>query len=374
MKRTSVKLLILACVAATAILFQCDNSSAADRSQKGRASVQLVVRNLAPGQEISEHEWGIVKVEVGVEARRAVQIAKKARSKRTSLRVKVDDKEAACSIMDSSMGYEGKKAYAYRTLGIRLGPKPGPKTIAILYAGFVKRIPVDYEPSGQIEFMGLYGDEAVFGKAPESLRWLGCYLVKESVKTTINGEPVASNATAPADMEEILEGSIPAAEKLKPGSNTVRIEAVDIRGAIWAKEIILHYYPDNRVPAGDAFAVNLGVEETKSGPFYDAVVEGRSLVKTHEFSMPPKPERIGGQTVVPRGKQFSRGSKRSLRARASLPPGKNSTLPMRRTTWPKPASPSTPRPPVPRSWRLQGIAWSLTWPKTSSPVHSPRNG
>ncbi len=296
-----VRFLALACAFIVALLLLSEEVRAADKSKDRRRSEQLVVRNISPGQDITDHEWGIVKVEVGVEKRQVPDSRKKSKSRRSPLKLKVDNKEVSAYVMGSAAGYEGKKTYAYRTLGIRLGAQPGPRTITILYDGLVKSIPVNYSPSGQLEFANFYDDQALFGKRPVTVRWLGCYLLKESVKASINGEPVSPDMVVPSDTPEIVEGSVSPGEILRPGANTVKIEAVDIMGTKREKALTLHYYPDNRVPVGDAFVLNLGLEESKSGPFYDAVVEGGSLVKKREFTMPPRPERIGGQTVVPEG-------------------------------------------------------------------------
>ncbi len=302
MKNEIVHLCALSCAFIVAFLLLCGDVGAADNARDRGRPVQLVVRNISPGQDITDHEWGVVRMEVGVEKRRAPDVGKKLKSKRSPLRVKVDGREVSCYVMGSDTGYEGKNAYAYRTLGVRLGTQPGPRTITILYDNLVRTIPVNYRPSGQIEFTEFYDHQAIFGKKPVSIRWLGCYLLRESVKASVNGEPVSPDMAASVDMQEILDGSISPGERLRIGANSVKIEAVDIMGTKREKELVLHYYPDNRVPLGDAFALNLGVEESKSGPFYDAVVEGGSLVKKREFNMPPKPERIGSETVMPQGK------------------------------------------------------------------------
>ncbi|OPY59876.1 MAG: hypothetical protein A4E57_04637 [Syntrophorhabdaceae bacterium PtaU1.Bin034] len=55
---------------------------------------------------------------------------------------------------------------------------------------------------------------------------------------------------------------------------------------------------------GDTFVLSLGVEESRNGPFYDAVVLGKSIVKKGDFGLPPEPERMGGHIVIPTGQNM----------------------------------------------------------------------
>ena len=99
-----------------------------------------------------------------------------------------------------------------------------------------------------------------------TIHWFGCYLQKESVKVGLNGQPFPPDMEITQDAPEIIAGRISAGEKLKPGTNRVRIEALDIKGVKCVRELVLHYYPDNRIPLGDEFSLNLGLEEPKTAP------------------------------------------------------------------------------------------------------------
>jgi hypothetical protein len=273
------------------------------KSQERHGAEQLVVRNITPGQDVTDHEWGIVRLEIGLEKKGAPDGGGRTKVPRSPLRVKVDNREVSCYVVDSAAGYDGKKTYAYRTVAIRLGAQPGPRVITVLYHGFVRSIPITYNPSGQLEFADLYDQQAILGSKPVTIRWFGCYLSKESVKISVNNEVVPADMDLPQDAPELLAGRISPGKKLKPGANKVRIEALDIRGNKREKDLVVHYYPDNRVPLGDEFALSLGTEEPKDGPFYDAVVEGGSIQRTRKLSRRPGPERMGGQMIIPPGKE-----------------------------------------------------------------------
>ncbi len=135
-----------------------------------------------------------------------------------------------------------------------------------------------------------------------TIHWFGCYLSKESVKISVNNEAVPVDMDLSLDAPELLAGRISPGKKLKPGANKVRIEALDIRGNKRQRDLVFHYYPDNRVPLGDEFSLSLGLEEPKNGPFYDAVVEGGSIQRTRRLDQRPGPERMGGQMIIPPGK------------------------------------------------------------------------
>jgi hypothetical protein len=272
------------------------------KSQDRYRAEQLVVRNITPGQDVTDHEWGIVRLEIGLEKKGAPDNGRKTKVPRSPLRVKVDNREVSCYVVDSATGYDGKKTYAYRTVAIRLGAQPGPRVITVLYHGLVKSIPVTYNPSGQLEFADLYDHQAILGNKPVTIHWFGCYLSKESVKISVNDEAVPADMDVPQDAPELLVGRISPGEKLKPGANKVKIEALDIRGNERERDLVFQYYPDNRVSLGDEFALSLGLEEPKNGPFYDAVVEGGSIQRTHQLGQRPGPERMGGQMIIPPGK------------------------------------------------------------------------
>jgi hypothetical protein len=273
----------------------------ATQGHERRGAERLIVKNIGPGQDITSHEWGMVRLEVGIEKKGAPESGKKMKLRRSPLRVKVDNREVSCYVVGFSTGYEGKKTYAYRTVAIRLGPKPGPRVITVLYDGLVKNVPVNYSPSGQLDFTDLYEHQAILGKKSVTIHWFGCYLLKESVKVSLNGETIATDMEVPADAPDLLGGRISPGDRLAPGENRVRIEAVDTNGSKRQKELVFHYYPDSRIPLGDEFVLNLGLEETENGPFLDAVVEGGSVLKTGEFGQRPGPERMGGQTIIPAG-------------------------------------------------------------------------
>jgi hypothetical protein len=257
---------------------------------------------IIPGEKITHHEWGIVKLEVGVEAERPTAAPKRPGSGRGPLRIKVGEKDVPFYLMGSRAGHVGDMAYLYRTVGIPLGG-PGPKkTITVMLDNLSRSISVDYNPSGQLDLMGLSDNQAIFGSRDVVINWLACYIVKDSIRLFVNGREVAPDARPVEERPELLEGRISVGQKLVAGVNTVTVEGVDIQGSRRKREISLHYYPDNRVRLGDAFVLNLGLEDAKNGPFYEAVVEGASLVKEEDFSGPPGPERIGGRLLVPEGK------------------------------------------------------------------------
>ena len=300
--KKKLALLLLSCAVAASLALQGEHVMAAPASKERGRDVRLLVKNIAAGQEISDHEWGLVRVEVGVETERAPAMGKASRSAHSALRVKVDNKEVPCTLLGARTGYEGKKAYAYRTLGVPLGSTPGPRTITVSLNRLSKTVSVFYRPGGRLEMCGLYDDQALFGPGDVVVNWLGCYLVKESVKVFVNNKGVPSEMGAVEGRPELVEGRVRPRDLLVTGTNTVRIEAVDIRGDKRQREITLHYYPENRVRLGDQFVLSLGLGEPKSGPFYDAVVDGGSLVKKEDLSGPPWPERMGGQMVVPGGR------------------------------------------------------------------------
>lgn len=303
MKTRLMGLAALTCVTLVTLVLVSVVARGATQTHDRRPGEQLVVRNIVAGQDITSHEWGMVRLEVGIERKGAPNSGKRAKARRSPLKIKVDNKEVDCYVVSSSTGYEGKKTYAYKTVAIRLGPQPGPKVITVLNDGLTKSIPVNYNPSGQLEFTNLYDRQAVFGKKPVIISWFGCYLAKESVKISINGEALPSATMEnPPEAPELLAGRISATERLNQGSNKIKIEALDVKGAKFEKELVMQYYPENRVPIGDEFAVSLGMEDPKSGPYHDVTVEGASLVKTGETGIRPGPERMGGQTVVPPGK------------------------------------------------------------------------
>ena len=155
---------------------------------------------------------------------------------------------------------------------------------------------------GSSNSLDLYDHQAILGNKPVTIHWFGCYLSKESVKVSVNNEAVPAEMDVPQDAPELLAGRISPGKKLKPGANKVRIEALDIRGIKRERDLVLQYYPDNRVPLGDEFVLSLGTEEPKGGPFYDAVVEGGSIQRTRNLSQRPGPERMGGQMITPPGK------------------------------------------------------------------------
>jgi hypothetical protein len=294
--------LVISCAVAVCAALGGEGAMAAPASKDRGRDVRLLVKNIAAGQEISDHEWGLVRVEVGVERDRAPAVGRPSRSARSALRVKVDGKEVPCALEGSRTGYEGKKAYTYRTLGVPFGSTPGPRTITVSLNRLSKTVSVSYRPKGQLEICGLYDDQALFGPGDVVVNWLGCYLVKESIKVFVNGKEIPSEMGVVDGRPELVEGRVKPRDMLVTGTNTLRIEAVDIRGDRREREIHLHYYPENRVPLGDLFVLSLGLGEPKSGPFYDAVVDGGSLVKKEDLSGPPWPERMGGQLVVPGGR------------------------------------------------------------------------
>lgn len=283
------------------LLFAATAVSAASEPKDRRQGEQLVVRNITPGQKITEHEWGIVRLELGVEKKGAPESGRKAKLRHSPLKIKVDDREADCFVVDSATGYDGKKTYAYKTVALHLGAQQGPRTITVLYDGLAKSVPITYNPSGQLEFADLYDRQAIFGKKAVTIHWFGCCL-QESVKASLNGMPLQADAEVSQGTPELLSGRISPGERLKPGTNRVRIEAIDISGRKCAKELVLQYYPDNRVPMGDEFAISLGLEEPKNGPFYDTVVKGKAVVRVRQSGQRPAPESLGGRMVVPPGK------------------------------------------------------------------------
>lgn len=178
MKNRIVGFLALSCVFLVTLLLVSLVARAATKPQDRRAAEQLIVKNITPGEDITSHEWGMVRLEVGVEKKRMPDSGTKTRSRRSPLRVKVDSREVSCVVIASSTGYEGKKTYSYRTLAFRLGDQPGPRVITVLYDGLARSIPVTYNPSGQLEFTDVYDHQAILGTKPLTIRWFGCYLQK----------------------------------------------------------------------------------------------------------------------------------------------------------------------------------------------------
>jgi hypothetical protein len=262
---------------------------------------QLTVRNLRSGQEITEHTWGVVKLEVGVEAHRTAGAGKK-RQRRSPLKVRVDSKEVDCTVLDSSTGYQRGKGYTFKTIGFRVGGPPGPRSVTILFNGTSRTFDINYRPAGRIDFSNLYEKQAFFGRKAITVDWLACYIVKESIKVRVNGKETAAVLSVPGDAPELVEGRMKlSAGLLRAGANRVTISAVDVYGVKQEKERVFYRYPDNRVNVGDMFTLCLGTEESRGGPFYDAVVEGASIVKKEALKLTPGPERMGGTTVVPPG-------------------------------------------------------------------------
>ncbi len=293
--------LLCAVLSAAAICSPVAGDAAPRSPAASSKGAQLTVKNLRSGQEITEHTWGVIKLEVGVEADRAANAGKK-RQKRSPLKVKVDNKEVDCSVLDSSTGYGRGKGYAFKTIGVRVGGPPGPRSIMILFNGTSRTFDINYKPAGQIGFSNLYENQAFFGRKAIDVDWLACYLVKESIKVHVNGKETAPELSVPRDAPELVEGRMKLAEGvLRPGANRIKISAVDIYGVKQEKERVFYRYPDNKVNVGDTFTLCLGTEESRGGPFYDATVEGTSIVRKEALKLTPGPERMGGTTVVPPG-------------------------------------------------------------------------
>lgn len=294
--------LLLCAVLCGAVVCSPVAGHAAQRST-GAASkgTQLTVKNLKSGQEITEHSWGVIKLEVGVEADRAANAGKK-RQKRSPLKVKVDNKEVDCTVLDSSTGYGRGKGYTFKTIGLRVGGPPGPRSITVLFNGTSRTFDINYKPAGQIDFSTLYENQAFFGRKAIGVDWLACYLVKESIRVHVNGKETPAELSVPRDAPELVEGRMTLADGLlRPGVNRIKISAVDIYGVKQEKERVFYRYPDNKINVGDTFILCLGTEESRGGPFYDADVEGASVVKKDALKLIPGPERMGGITVVPPG-------------------------------------------------------------------------
>jgi hypothetical protein len=273
------------------------------RSAGNGRGARLVLKNLEQGGEITEHQWGMVTLVVGVEAERLPDNGRKKKSERSNhsgLKVKVDGKEVACRVIASSTGYESKKAFTYKTIGIRLG-QAGPKAITVSLNRLSRSVSVNYHPGGQLSFVDLYEDQAVFGQRDMVMHALGCYLAKDSIKMSINGNDVPPEIGTPQDTPEIVEAHVRAGGKLVAGRNTVKLEAVDTAGKKCEKQITFHYYPDNRVPLGDTFLLHLGLQDREAGPYYGATVEGEAIVQRQDLRIPPGPERIADFTGSPEG-------------------------------------------------------------------------
>lgn len=275
---------------------------AAPQSRAGnRQPVRLVINGIAAGQKITDHDWGFVRLEVGVEARRPPAVRKQLKQKRSALGVKIDGADAPYRLLDSRTGYEGGKAFSYRTLGVAPG-SPGPHSITVLVGRRSRTIPVVFDPAGRLEIPGLCEDQAIFGKKTLDLQWFGCYLAAGSVKAWVNGREIPAEPTGADERLRLVEGRVALGGSIEPGRNTLLMEGTDIRGGRQEKSVPFYYYPDNRVTVGDAFVVSLGDQEPTGRPFFEVEVEGTSVVKGRDLSVRPGPERLGGETAPPSGK------------------------------------------------------------------------
>ena len=203
------------------------------------------------------------------------------------------------SLISSSTrtGYEGKKAFSYRTLGLSLG-EPGPRSITVLLDGQSRTIPVVFDPAGQLDISGLCDDQAIFGRKEFLVEWLGSYVARESIRATVNGKEVPVEVTGKDDTLHLLEGRLGPVAGIDPGKNTIVIEGVDVRGIRRKRRVSFRYYPENTVAVGDAFVLPLGAQEPAGGPFFDVKIEGTSLVKRQDLTARPGPVRFGGQTTL----------------------------------------------------------------------------
>ena len=292
------------CVAVVAAVLTalCPDAKAAPKARSAKKNVRLVVNGISPGQYITDHEWGYVRIEVGAEAeRQEAPRRKQPRSARTALKVKVDGREAAYRLLDSRTGIEHKRPYTYLTLGVPLG-EPGPKSITLVLGSQSLTIPVVFAPAGHIEMAGLFDEQAVFGGKPVPMEWFGCYLVRESVRATINGRECAVEVTGQDVAMHLIEARTKPADCIVSGKNTISIEAVDVMGNVRERKVSFRYYPENKVIVGDVFVVSLGTEESEGRPIFDATVDGASIVKRQDLTARPGPEMMGGQMLLASGR------------------------------------------------------------------------
>ena len=79
------------------------------RPTTGDRAKQLVVRNIVAGQDITSHEWGMVRLEVGIERKGAPNSGKRAKARRSPLKIKVDNKEVDCYVVSPSTDTRAKR-------------------------------------------------------------------------------------------------------------------------------------------------------------------------------------------------------------------------------------------------------------------------
>ena len=86
----------------TLLLWTCCEAAPPARSKHSPTGVRLVINKITPGQSVTDHDWGLVRLEVGVETRRLPALRKQSKMRRSVLRVKVDDKEVPYQLLDSN--------------------------------------------------------------------------------------------------------------------------------------------------------------------------------------------------------------------------------------------------------------------------------
>jgi hypothetical protein len=300
-KKPAVLLGVGWCVAIVALLFGVCRETAAAPLDGSRNGLRLVVDKIAPGQTITDHDWGFVRLEIGVETEKRPIIRKGGKSQRNRVEIRVDGKEARCQLIESRSGYEGKKAFSYRTLGLPLG-EPGPHSVRVTVGRQSKTIPVVFEPSGQFDISGLCNDQAVFGKKDLEFQWFGSYLIPETIRASVNGREIPVEVSGADERLHLLEGRLGPIGKIEPGTNTLTLEGTDALGGRTKKSVAFHYYPDNRITVGDTFVLNVGIQEPAGKPYFQVSVEGLSVKKGDEMRGRTCPERLGGETVLPAGK------------------------------------------------------------------------
>jgi len=240
--------------------------------------IRLVLRNIVEGQTITEHKMGIVKLEIALEQDRRADGEPVRPSKQfedDKLGLKINGEQMPFCIVARGGGYNDKVSFYSKQITLRLGPEPGKKNIQIVFNDLSAEVNVNYLPAGQLEFCWLFDRKALFGNQDYVIRWLGCYLKPETLVLTINGNIVSSEFIMPEYGADLVEGV--AQGKLEDGSNTIRIQAIDINGEHREHKITVFFYRNKEIPSGNNFVLRVGAMGIQSGPFYRAKVIGKAL-------------------------------------------------------------------------------------------------
>jgi len=240
---------------------------------------RFLLEDISDGQEIVDHDMGVVKFKAVVERVGGPGDKPTPPSipfQENALIVSVNGREAPHAIIGQGSGKRNGVPYAMRDVAVRLGPDAGNKNIRFRLGELSVGVTIDFRPAGQFAMLGLHDGQALFGQEGREIAWLACFLTPDTAELLVNGKNAPFKISRSPFGEELWEGR--AEGQLIPGPNEVHIEAADAAGERQEKNLTIFYYPRFEIPVGDAFYLRLGASGSQSGPFFRARVEGKSLL------------------------------------------------------------------------------------------------